>query len=199
MKIVKKLTLCELPQKIMLFEFSDKSWAKWNVELHCICDSSELKGHHTERQKNLILEYLANEYSADSDQIEKLENKEIQFSIDNSHLNVNFNDGSSVLWNMKENKPCTESTKEQEKLIQDFLLGRGLIKIENDPVNHPQHYTRHPSGIECIEITRHMGFNCGNAIKYVWRADLKNNAIEDLKKAVWYLNDEIKKRESETK
>ena len=40
-----------------------------------------------------------------------------------------------------------------------------------------------------------MGFNLGNAIKYIWRADLKNDAIEDLKKAVWYLQDEIKKRE----
>jgi hypothetical protein len=63
----------------------------------------------------------------------------------------------------------------------------------NDPVNHPKHYTEHPSGIECIRITRHMGFNLGNAMKYIWRADLKNG-IEDLQKAVWYLNDEITKR-----
>ncbi len=62
-------------------------------------------------------------------------------------------------------------------------------------VNHPSHYLSHPSGIECIEITRHMGFNLGNAIKYIWRADLKNNAIEDLQKAVWYLHDEINKRQ----
>jgi len=64
----------------------------------------------------------------------------------------------------------------------------------NDPVNHPNHYTSHPSGIECIDITRHMSFNLGNAFKYIWRADLKGDSIEDLKKAVWYLNDEIKKR-----
>lgn len=68
----------------------------------------------------------------------------------------------------------------------------------NDPVNHPAHYTGHPSGIECIEITRHMGFNLGNALKYIWRADLKGNALEDLKKARWYLDDEIKKREGRT-
>lgn len=66
--------------------------------------------------------------------------------------------------------------------------------MSHDPVNHPKHYTNHPSGIECIEITRHMGFNLGNAMKYIWRADLKNNAIEDLEKAVWYINDEIHKR-----
>ena len=40
-----------------------------------------------------------------------------------------------------------------------------------------------------------MGFNLGNAVKYVWRADLKNDAIEDLKKAVWYIQREIAKRE----
>lgn len=67
---------------------------------------------------------------------------------------------------------------------------------KDDPVNHPKHYTRHPSGVECIEITRHMGFNLGNVVKYVWRADLKGDAIEDLKKARWYLDDEIKKREA---
>lgn len=66
---------------------------------------------------------------------------------------------------------------------------------EHDPVEHPRHYTSHPSGIECIEITRHMGFNLGNAVKYIWRADLKDNAIEDLRKARWYIDDEIAKRE----
>lgn len=66
--------------------------------------------------------------------------------------------------------------------------------MNHDPVNHPKHYTAHPSGIECIEITRHMGFNLGNAMKYIWRADLKDNAIEDLEKAVWYIKDEIEKR-----
>jgi Protein of unknwon function (DUF3310) len=66
----------------------------------------------------------------------------------------------------------------------------------NDPVNHPTHYTSHPSGVECIEITRHMGYNLGNVFKYVWRADLKGKDIEDLEKAVFYLQDEIKLRRS---
>ena len=64
-----------------------------------------------------------------------------------------------------------------------------------DEVNHPSHYTAHPSGVECIKITEHMGFNLGNAIKYVWRADLKGNAVQDLKKAAWYIEREIKRRE----
>jgi hypothetical protein len=61
----------------------------------------------------------------------------------------------------------------------------------DDKVNHPKHYTAHPSGVECIEITEHMGFNLGNAIKYIWRADLKENTIEDLQKAKWYVEREI--------
>lgn len=65
-----------------------------------------------------------------------------------------------------------------------------------DAVNSPKHYTSHPSGIECIEITGHMGFCLGNAMKYIWRADLKHDAIEDLRKAIWYINHEISKREA---
>ena len=64
----------------------------------------------------------------------------------------------------------------------------------NDPVNHPNHYTSHPSGIECIQITEHMGFNLGNVIKYLWRADMKGALIEDLEKAEWYLQREIQRR-----
>lgn len=61
-------------------------------------------------------------------------------------------------------------------------------------VNHPPHYSGHPSGVECITVVEHMGFNLGNAVKYIWRADLKNDAIEDLQKARWYLDRELKRR-----
>lgn len=64
-----------------------------------------------------------------------------------------------------------------------------------EAVNHPAHYNGHPSGIECIEVVRHMNFNLGNVIKYLWRADLKGRNLEDLKKAAWYLNDEIQRQE----
>ena len=63
-----------------------------------------------------------------------------------------------------------------------------------DPVNRPKHYTTHPSGIECIQITEHMGFNLGNALKYIWRCDLKKDAVEDLRKARWYIDRELLKR-----
>lgn len=67
---------------------------------------------------------------------------------------------------------------------------------KEDKVNHPKHYTNHPSGIECIEVTEHMGFNLGNALKYIWRCDLKKDAIEDLEKAIFYLNREIARRKA---
>jgi len=64
----------------------------------------------------------------------------------------------------------------------------------HDPVNRPSHYTQHPSNVQCIEITEHMGFNLGNALKYIWRCDLKRDALEDLKKAKWYVEREISLR-----
>lgn len=63
-----------------------------------------------------------------------------------------------------------------------------------DRVNHPPHYTQHPSGVECVQITEHMNFCLGNAIKYIWRAGLKGeDPIEDLKKARWYIDREIQR------
>jgi hypothetical protein len=66
----------------------------------------------------------------------------------------------------------------------------------SDIVNHPPHYTTHPSGVECIEVTRHMTFNLGNAVKYIWRAGSKGDQVTDLRKAIWYLEDEIKRLDS---
>lgn len=74
------------------------------------------------------------------------------------------------------------------------------MENKKDNVNHPEWYTKHPSGIECIEIARHYCFSIGNAIKYLWRAGLKQEVgksdvtkeIEDLEKAKWYIDDRIK-------
>lgn len=65
----------------------------------------------------------------------------------------------------------------------------------SDPVNHPKHYTSHPSGVECITITRWHNFNIGNAVKYLWRTGLKDDTkqIEDLEKAVFYIKDEVER------
>jgi hypothetical protein len=65
----------------------------------------------------------------------------------------------------------------------------------NQEVSNPLHYTSDPSGVECIEITRHRNFNIGNAFKYLWRAGLKDESktIQDLEKAIFYIKDEIKR------
>ena len=52
------------------------------------------------------------------------------------------------------------------------------------------HYNQHPAGIECIDVVEEFSFNIGNAIKYLWRWELKNGGIEDLDKAIWYINRE---------
>lgn len=70
----------------------------------------------------------------------------------------------------------------------------------SDPVNHPSHYTSKPTQcrecgcpIECIDVVRHFGFSLGNAIKYIWRAGLKGDALTDLMKARFYIDDEIER------
>lgn len=59
-----------------------------------------------------------------------------------------------------------------------------------DEVNHPPHYNKHPSGVECIDIAEAFNFNLGNALKYIWRAALKGGR-KDLQKALWYIQREL--------
>jgi hypothetical protein len=107
---------------------------------------------------------------------------------------------------MKKRKYTVKLQKAKKNLTIDGVkVKRGqtlLIKLpEFDSVNHPHHYNNSgancPCGrqIECIDVTRHMSFNLGNAMKYLWRFK-DRNGLEDLKKARWYLDDEIKKMES---
>jgi len=71
-----------------------------------------------------------------------------------------------------------------------------FMSEKKENINHPEHYNSHPSGIEAIEVCEHMNFNLGNVMKYIWRTDHKNG-LEDLKKARWYLDREINKRDGE--
>jgi hypothetical protein len=82
---------------------------------------------------------------------------------------------------------------------EDSIFNIKNLEKLSEIVNHPKHYTSHPSGIETIEITRWMNFNLGNSIKYILRSGKKSEdtAIQDLEKAVWYLNDEIKRLKGE--
>lgn len=71
--------------------------------------------------------------------------------------------------------------------------------MSNDNINHPKHYTNTPFGLEVIDITEHYNFCLGNALKYILRAgkkeekgqDINQKTIEDLGKAVWYLDRKI--------
>jgi hypothetical protein len=109
-----------------------------------------------------------------------------------SYKETNSWDGSDKNYIPKQPKiDHLPNPEKAQRLIDRFRKE----EIEHDPVNHPQHYTDHPSGIECIQITEHMNFCLGNAMKYIWRADSKNG-LEDLKKARWYINREIAKREN---
>ena len=72
---------------------------------------------------------------------------------------------------------------------------RDTFMAPADPTN-PAHYRSHASGVECIQITEHLGFCLGNAVKYIWRAgEREAKTIEDLRKAVWYLEREIARLE----
>ena len=85
-----------------------------------------------------------------------------------------------------------EHTYHKKGLVLDC---GGTTLSEPDPVNSPSHYTWGP--VEVIEITERLGFCLGNVIKYVLRADHKGKPVEDLKKARWYLDREISRREWE--
>ena len=89
----------------------------------------------------------------------------------------------------------SEAWEEAERRM-DAIGQNGATAEHYDAVNHPAHYMTHASGIECIQITEHMSFCLGSAVKYIWRADLKHDALEDLKKARWYLDREIARREA---
>lgn len=123
-------------------------------------------------------------------------------------------------WVLKELEPLPEETADDdnlsEQLVGVFTGTRSIDEVTSDcidgvppvdevfpavedNVNHPSHYTSHPSGVECIEITEHYDFCVGNAIKYLWRAGLKQDAdkteldkeLEDLQKAKWYIDRKI--------
>ena len=57
---------------------------------------------------------------------------------------------------------------------------------------NPKHYRSHPSGVECIDVIRHLPVSQGMIIKYLWRAGDKGPLLEDLQKALWYVEDCLK-------
>ena len=119
-----------------------------------------------------------------------------QLHLVNSRLN-NDEEGNKSAISEMETAMCNAM-----QLLKCFIE-RNDKEQKSDSVNHPAHYTwlKELCGIEVIDITRHMNFCCGNSLKYILRAGHKKDAsltdkekqIEDLKKAIWYLKDEIKR------
>ena len=97
-------------------------------------------------------------------------------------------------------KSCN-TDKEVKRNIESISTEiNNIIDKSDHRINHPSYY-QDPSGVECITVARYRDFNIGNALKYLWRAGLKtekgisdiDKQIEDLKKAIFYINDEINK------
>ena len=113
-------------------------------------------------------------------------------------MHVLFRNGEDSIKDFPNGSHVWRWTHEQDDYdIVSYQIVRDTQEIPqptDDAVNSPKHYTSHPSGFQCIDVTRHMSFNLGNATKYIWRCDLKKDAIEDLRKAIFYLNDEINLR-----
>ena len=73
-----------------------------------------------------------------------------------------------------------------------WLHASNQDRTVNTEKENPSYYRMHPSGVECLDITRHMNFCLGNAIKYIWRCEKKGDKVGDLKKAIRYIEEEIK-------
>lgn len=119
-------------------------------------------------------------------------------SVEDWHKNFDYKENIFDCEDIKDDDPkLYKKIKEMQQMIESLSLKKK--EANQDEVNHPSHYTSDPSGIECIQITRHRNFNIGNAIKYLWRAGLKdgNSDIQDLQKAVWYIQDEIERLQTQ--
>lgn len=132
--------------------------------------------------------------------------EDVLFAQKGDHV-VLMSDGRTVVNASRNSQKVVEMPEivgDKEYFIPTFELAYDANSPKENPVNHPKHYTSHPSGIECIDITRHYCFSIGNAIKYLWRAGLKKELgledkqkeIEDLNKAIWYIKDRIKQLEN---
>ena len=93
----------------------------------------------------------------------------------------------------------TTKNLEEASYYLDVHGPREPFSIKDSPektpeaVDHPDHYNEHPSGIECVDVVEWMSFNLGNAMKYLWRASLKGQETQDLKKAIWYIQRELQR------
>jgi hypothetical protein len=91
---------------------------------------------------------------------------------------------------------CLRCRQVMDQQVECEAYPTGHPVVPGEAVNHPAHYNLHPSGVECIDVVEHYNFNLGNAMKYLWRARDKGAPVQDLQKAVWYIQREIARMEA---
>lgn len=100
--------------------------------------------------------------------------------------------GRGYIWRDMPSK--SQAIRDEAREALEAFWRKKASEQQPDPINPPR-YQQHPSGVECIEIAEHMTYCVGNAIKYLWRAGLKGDALTDLRKAAWYVEREIQRQE----
>jgi len=98
---------------------------------------------------------------------------------------VHYDDNLNTFELKEESKAISNNYKRDQDLETFKAAAKDVI--------NPNHYKAHPSGVECIQITEHMNFNLGNAVKYIWRSGMKDATIQELEKAKWYIDREIQR------
>ena len=99
-------------------------------------------------------------------------------------------DGNYWSDNTKCTSPTYQQIKNYVKTYGKLVWKRGVIDVNNlsDTVNHPKHYTSDDCGVEAIEVTSLLPACISNDVKYVWRCGKKDEDLQELKKALWYIN-----------
>ena len=98
-----------------------------------------------------------------------------------------------VKWDILMSKDEASTSPVTDQPVQPWLR----TTKPSDPVDHPSHYTSHPSGIECKDIIGHYHYFVGAAIKYLWRGGKKGDIIEDYRKAIKCIEIEIERLEAD--
>ena len=96
--------------------------------------------------------------------------------------------------------PCSECNGAFSQWVDATMSKAVVVNSGNDPVNHPSHYTKGKIEVADFIADQKLNFDRGNAVKYVCRAGSKDpeKEIQDLEKAIWYINHEIKMLKGDT-
>ena len=89
--------------------------------------------------------------------------------------------------NVKSNEPTYHEIKNYVNTYGKLVWKRDVYTLA-DAVHHPKHYTSDDCGVEAIDITSLLPACISNAVKYVWRCGKKDEDLQELKKALWYIN-----------